>query len=498
MTETLLSMVDIDKRFPGVQALSKARLDLSAGEVLGLMGENGAGKSTLMNVLGGIYKPDGGRIFIDGEEVAISSVQDAQAHGIAFIHQELALEQHMTVAENIFLGREKKNRLRMVSQNRMNREAGKYLEIVGLTVRPQEKVMRLSTGQQQMLEIAKAFSLNARILVMDEPTSSLSEKEVRILFETIGALKKRGIGIIYISHKMQEIFELTDRVTVMRDGCYIGTMVTRETDTDHLVRMMVGRELDHYYVRTFNAPGPVMLEAKNVSSSSRVRDCSFKVRSGEILGFYGLVGAGRSELMQTVMGLDPITGGEVIVDGVRFTKPEPIRIQMKKMALVPESRKTQGLILGNTIKFNVTLAVLPRFIRRLRVNRRKETRLSNEAVRNFSIKSSSVKQRVINLSGGNQQKVVVAKWLLTEPRILIMDEPTRGIDVGAKAEIYSIMNDLVAKGMAIIMVSSELNEIINMCDRLVVMNEGKIVAELSHDEFEQDSILHYALGGAVK
>ena len=498
MAETLLSMVDIDKRFPGVQALSKARLDLAAGEVLGLMGENGAGKSTLMNVLGGIYKPDGGRIVIDGAEVSIEDVQDAQEHGIAFIHQELALEQHMTVAENIFLGREKKNRLRMVSQDRMNREARKYLDIVGLTVRPQEKVLRLSTGQQQMLEIAKAFSLNARILVMDEPTSSLSEKEVRILFETIGALKQRGIGIIYISHKMQEIFELTDRVTIMRDGCYIGTMTTRETDTDQLVRMMVGRELDHYYVRTFNQPGPVMLEARNITSGARVRDCSFKVHGGEILGFYGLVGAGRSELMQTVMGLDPIDGGEVIIDGARFTKPEPIRIQMKKLALVPESRKTQGLILGNTIQFNVSLAVLPRFIRHLRVDRRKEARLAAQAIRDFSIKASSIKQRVMNLSGGNQQKAVLAKWLLTEPRILIMDEPTRGIDVGAKAEIYSIMNDLVARGMAIIMVSSELNEIINMCDRLVIMNEGKIVAELDRKEFEQDLILHYALGGAAK
>jgi ribose transport system ATP-binding protein len=498
MAETLLSMVDIDKRFPGVQALNKARLDLEAGEVLGLMGENGAGKSTLMNVLGGIYKPDGGRILIDGVEVSITNVQDAQAHGIAFIHQELALEQHMTVAENIFLGREKKNRLHLVSQTHMNKEARKYLDIVGLAIRPQEKVLRLSTGQQQMLEIAKAFSLNARILVMDEPTSSLSEKEVRILFETIGALKKRGIGIIYISHKMQEIFELTDRVTVMRDGRYIGTVMTRETSSDQLVRMMVGRELDHYYVRTFNPPGPVMLEARNITSGTRVRDCSFKVHSGEILGFYGLVGAGRSELMQTIMGLDPIESGEVIIDGVHFTKPEPIRIQMKKLAMVPESRKTQGLILGNTIQFNVTLAVLPRFIRRLRVDRRKEARLAKQAVRDFSIKASSIKQRVINLSGGNQQKVVLAKWLLTEPRILIMDEPTRGIDVGAKAEIYSIMNDLVAKGMAIIMVSSELNEIINMCDRLMIMNEGKIVAELDRKEFEQDTILHYALGGAVK
>ena len=498
MPEALLRMTNIQKRFPGVQALTNACIELNAGEVVGLMGENGAGKSTLMNVLGGIHKPDAGQIWVDGKEVAINSVMDAQANGIAFIHQELAMEQHMTVAENIFLGREITNRFHLVSKNEMNRQARQYLDIVGLAIKPGTKVSRLSTGQQQMLEIAKAFALNSRIIVMDEPTSSLSEKEVQILFRTIRELRKRNIGIIYISHKMQEVFDLTDKVVVMRDGCYIATRDTAQTNADELVRLMVGRDLDSYYVRTFNTPGDVALEACHVCSGSRVQDCTFKARRGEIVGFYGLVGAGRSELMQALIGLDPMTGGSVTINGKTFTQPTPVRAQRQKLALVPESRKTQGLILSNTIKFNTTITVLGKFIRRLKVSYRKENELANNAVSSFSIKCSSPMQKVVNLSGGNQQKVVLAKWLLAEPQVLIMDEPTRGVDVGAKAEIYAIMNQLVAKGNAIVMVSSELNEIINMCDRLIIMHNGRIMAELSRTDFDQNTILHYALGGESK
>ncbi|MEG1515810.1 MAG: sugar ABC transporter ATP-binding protein [Clostridia bacterium] len=495
MPKKLLRMLDIDKRFPGVIALNKARFELESGEVVGLMGENGAGKSTLMNVLGGIYKPDGGKIYIDEEEVSIANVLDAQSKGIAFIHQELALEQHMTVAENIFLGRERKNAFHFVSRKMMNDEAQQYLDIVGLKVRPSDKVSRLSTGQQQMLEIAKAFSLKSKIIVMDEPTSSLSEKEVTILFDTIRDLKRRGIGIVYISHKMQEIFDLTDKVVVMRDGCYIDTRLTSETTSAELVGMMVGRELDSYYMRTFNEPGDVVLEAHNISSGKRVKNCSFTLRNGEILGFYGLVGAGRSELMQTIMGLDPMTDGNIVINGTVLSKPQPIRMQMQKLALVPESRKTQGLILKDSITTNVTLPILHLFISKLRVNHKKETELANHAVSEFNIKTPSIKQKVLNLSGGNQQKAVLAKWILTDPKILIMDEPTRGIDVGAKAEIYAIMNEFVKHDRAIIMVSSELNEIINMCDRLCIMCDGAIIATVDRKDFEQDKVLHYALGG---
>ncbi|MDD3212576.1 MAG: sugar ABC transporter ATP-binding protein [Eubacteriales bacterium] len=498
MPEALLCMRNIEKQFPGVKALTNANIELHSGEVLGLMGENGAGKSTLMNILGGIHKPDNGQILIDGREVSINNVIDAQSNGIAFIHQELAMEQHLTVAENIFLGREITNRFHLVSKSEMNRQAGKYLDIVGLNISPDTKVGRLSTGQQQMLEIAKAFSLNSRIIVMDEPTSSLSEKEVEILFRTVRDLKKRNMGIIYISHKMQEIFDLTDRVVVMRDGQYINTKVTAETTPDELVRMMVGRDLESYYVRTFNTPGEVALEARDVSSGARVKHCSFSARKGEILGFYGLVGAGRSELMQTLLGLDPITSGSVTVNGKTFERPTPVKMQRQKLALVPESRKTEGLFLNNTIKFNTTIAVLGRFIKRLRVNYKKENDLSEQAIHDFSIKCSSSMQRIVNLSGGNQQKVVLAKWLLAKPQVLIMDEPTRGVDVGAKAEIYAIMNQLVANGNAIIMVSSELNEVINMCDRLVIMSDGRIVTELDRPDFDQNTILHYALGGETR
>lgn len=495
MPEPLLRMIDIKKRFPGVQALSNAHLELFSGEILGLMGENGAGKSTLMNILGGVYEPDGGRILIDDKEVIIHNVLEAQKLGIAFIHQELAMVKHLTVAENIFLGREKLDRFRMVSRREMNSQARPFLETVGLVIDPKEKVFHLSTGQQQLLEIAKAFSLNARIIVMDEPTSSLSEKEVETLFQTIRQLKQKGIGIIYISHKMQEIFDLTDRVTIMRDGSYIGSSVTKETNPAELVELMVGRELENYYIRTFNSPGDIILNVEGIRTNSNVQNCSFHLRQGEILGFYGLIGAGRSELMNAIMGLDPILEGKISVWGKEVLKNNPKLMLKNRVALVPESRKTQGLILEHSIRFNSTIAILDKFISRLKVDKKKEKEFANKAIKNFSIRCSSPLQKCLNLSGGNQQKVVLAKWLLAIPKILIMDEPTRGIDVGAKAEIYSIMNELVSEGNAIIMVSSELNEIINMCDRLLIMRQGSIVAELAREQFDQDVILRFALGG---
>ena len=347
-----------------------------------------------------------------------------------------------------------------------------------------------------MVEIAKAFSLNARIIVMDEPTSSLSEKEVEILFKTIRDLKRRNIGVIYISHKMSEIFELTDRITVMRDGTYIGTKNTSETNEDELIRMMVGRELGNYYVRTFNEPGAVALEVRHISAGKQVKDCSFQLHKGEILGFYGLIGAGRSELMQAIMGLDKRDSGEIELFGHRHDNITPLESQKLGMALVPESRKTQGLILDNTVAFNTTLAVLDQFIKNLVVNFKVEREIVENGVKSMNIKTPSITQRVGNLSGGNQQKVVLAKWLATNPKILILDEPTRGIDVGAKAEIYKIINDLAAQGIAIIMISSELNEVMNMCDRMAVMREGEIAGFLDHQDFSQDLILKYALGGS--
>jgi len=490
-------MKDIMKTFPGVKALDNAQLTLYEGEVLGLLGENGAGKSTLMNVLGGIYRPDSGEIRIDGQDARIDNVVAAQNLGIAFIHQEIALVPYLSVAENIFLGRERMT-AGMVDKNKMYREARQWLEMVGLDVNPATMVNSLSIGRQQMVEIAKACSLNMKLMIMDEPTSSLSEKEVELLFAMINRLKEKNIGIIYISHKLSEIFAITNRVCVMRDGGYVGTVITQESSQAELVQMMVGRELSSYYVRSFNEPGEVVLEARNINSGSRVIDCSFQVRKKEILGFYGLVGAGRSELIKAVMGLYPRDSGSVFLKGKDVSKLSTMKIQERGLALVPENRKLEGLILKNTIQFNISVSVLGKFIKKLRVNTKKEKAIVDKGIADLNIKTPSRDQTVSNLSGGNQQKVVLAKWLASNPDVLILDEPTRGVDVGAKAEIYSIMNNLAAGGMAIIMISSEMPEIINMCDRILIMSEGRIRGNLDRSEFEQQKILHYAVAEGIK
>ncbi len=470
MPKVLVEMKNIMKTFPGVKALDNAELTLYEGEVLGLLGENGAGKSTLMNVLGGIYKPDEGEIKVDGQEVKIENVTAAQNLGIAFIHQEIALVPYLSVAENIFLGRERMT-AGMVDKKKMYEEAKQWLDMVGLDVNPATLVCYLSIGKQQMVEIAKACSLNMKLMIMDEPTSSLSENEVELLFHMIRRLKEKNIGIIYISHKLSEIFTITDRVCVMRDGSYVGVIVTKESDQAELVRMMVGRELNNYYVRSFNEPGEVILRAENINAGSRVIDCDFQVRRGEILGFYGLVGAGRSELIKAVLGLYPRDSGKVLLKGEDVSNLPTMKIQERGLALVPENRKLEGLILKNSIKFNMSISVLNRFIKNFNVNAKKEKSIVDKGIQDLNIKTPSRDQMACNLSGGNQQKVVLAKWLASNPEVLILDEPTRGVDVGAKAEIYSIMNDLAAEGMAIIMISSEMPEIINMCDRIAVMSD---------------------------
>lgn len=492
MPKVVVEMKNIEKSFPGVHALDNAQLTLYKGEILGLLGENGAGKSTLMNVLGGVYQADSGKIIIDGEEVHLENVVDARDHGIAFIHQEIALVPYLTVAENIFLGRELRTH-GMVDKAKMNKEAKKWLEKIGLKVNPAEVVSHLSIAVQQMVEIVKACSLNMKVLIMDEPTSSLSENEVNTLFSTVRALKEQGIGIIYISHKLSEIYEITDRVCIMRDGGYVDTVITKNTSDHELVAKMVGREINNYYVRTYNSPGDVILDVKNISYGKRLHDCSFKVRRGEIVGFYGLVGAGRSELLKAVMGLYPKDSGTVIFRNEDITHLNTLKIQHKGMAIVPENRKLEGLILKNTVGFNISIGTVHKFINHLHVNRKVEDKIINEEVKTLDIKTPSVNQLVANLSGGNQQKVVLAKWLAVKPDLLILDEPTRGIDVGAKAEIYSIMNGLVAQGMAIVMISSEMPETVNMCDRIFVMSEGCIRGELSKEEFAQEKILNLAM-----
>ncbi|MDR3342972.1 MAG: sugar ABC transporter ATP-binding protein [Treponema sp.] len=488
----LLEMEHIKKEFPGVQALKDVSFQLRAGEVHALLGENGAGKSTLIKILGGIYPANSGAIRINGTPVTIASVQDAQKNGVSVIHQELVLVPHMTVAENIFLGREPTAPNRAVDFKKMNAEARGILDSFELDILPDGEVSSLTIAQQQMVEIIKALSFNARILVMDEPTSSLSEKDVGFLFDTIRKLKKNQVGIVYISHRMSELKRITDRITVIRDGEYIGTKETATATNDELIAMMVGRKLTNYYTRTYGEPGDPVLEVRNLSDGKLLKNVSFELRRGEILGFAGLVGAGRSEVMKCVFGIDPCIEGEILVDGkpVRISNPEAA--MRLGIALVPESRKTEALFPEQSVMFNITIKALKAFIRGLLVDTDKELAITKEYVDTMAIKTPSYAQTVGNLSGGNQQKAVIGRWLATKPRILILDEPTRGVDVGAKAEIYAIMNELVKQGVSIIMISSELPEVINMGDRVIVMSGGKITACLPREDLSQEKIMQYA------
>jgi len=491
-TDNILEMISIDKSFPGVHALKDVSFSLRAGEVHALLGENGAGKSTLINVLGGIYKSDSGSILINGNKTTIKSVKDARANGIAVIHQELVLVPEMSIAENIFLGREPKTRHNTVDRKAMVTQAQVILESVGLQISAKNSIKSLSIAQQQLIEISKALSLNAKILVMDEPTSSLSDAEVETLFTIINKLKTQGVGIIYVSHKMSELFAITDRITVMRDGAYIDTKTTKETDQDTLVFLMVGRELENYYTLTEKEPGKTALEVRNLNREKVFTDISFSVKEKEILGFAGLIGAGRSELMRAIIGLDRYDNGQVLLYGREEKKLTSTKSQKKGLVLVPEDRKSQGLVLGNTVLFNLTLAVLRKFIHAIFVDRKKERQISHEGFESLRIKAYGPQQTVGTLSGGNQQKVLIGKWLATDPKILILDEPTRGVDVGTKSEIYTIIDNIAAQGVAVILVSSELNEIMNMCDRVIVMAGGKIVGELDKADLSQESIMRLA------
>ena len=431
--ELVLEMREIDKIFPGVHALKKVNFELRKGEVHALLGENGAGKSTLINVLGGVYPIDGGQILIDGQPVVIRQIKDAQQLGIAIIHQELVLVPHMTVAENIFMGREPRTKLGTVDKKKMFRDAQEAIDAVGLCCSATDLVCKLSVAQQQLVEIAKALSYNAKIVVMDEPTSSLMTREVDILFDTIRKLRAKGVSIIYISHRMSEFFEIADRITVMRDGEYVTTRDVEQTNTDELVFLMVGRKLENYYTRTYNKPGETVLEVSGLSQKSTgLEDINFSLRKGEILGFSGLVGAGRSELMRCIVGIEKYDSGEIRLFGEPAGPMNTAQAQKKGLVMVPEDRKQQGLILLNSVGFNLTISVLESFIGLGVVNKCAENEIIERHIRALNIKTPSARQKVGNLSGGNQQKVLMGKWLATNPKILILDEPTRGVDVGAK------------------------------------------------------------------
>ncbi len=487
----LLEMKGICKSFPGVKALQNVSLQVKAGEVHALLGENGAGKSTLIKVLGGIYHAEEGEIYIDGQKTVIDGVVAARHAGVSIVHQELVLVPYMTVAENIFLGREPGTKLN-VNRRQMSEEAQKLLDAYDMNINADTLVEKLTIAQQQMVEIVKAISFQSKILVMDEPTSSISDKEVNFLFETMRTLTAKGVGIIYISHKMSELEQICDRVTVMRDGETVGTRVVKETTKDDLIAMMVGRELTNYYTRDFLTPGEVVLKCEHISDGKMAKDVSFELRKGEIVGFAGLVGAGRSETMKAIFGLSPNASGDVYVEGKKVTIKTPVDALKHGIALVPENRKEEGLYAVQSVRFNSTIEVLGSFIRHLHVNGAKEEEITQKYIDMMATKTPSQEQLIGNLSGGNQQKVIIGRWLATDPKILILDEPTRGVDVGAKAEIYAIMNELVKQGMSIIMISSELPEIINMSDRVYVMYDGHVTGCLSHEEATQESVMQLA------
>lgn len=487
-----LQMTGISKRFHGVQALQKVDFSAELGQVTALVGENGAGKSTLMKILAGIHKRDEGEILLNGQPVKIDSPLAAMHNGISVIHQELNVLPNLSIAENIFVGREKKKGL-FVDSDYYRQRTLELLKQVDLNVDPNTEARYLSTAQKQMVEILRAISSEAKIVVMDEPTSSLTKRETDVLFKIIRTLKQNNVGIIYISHRMEEIMELADRVVVFRDGRRVGALDRTELSENAIINMMVGRELNEIFAKRPAPIGDVVLEAKGLSVGY-VRDVSFQVRAGEILGFSGLVGAGRSETMRLIFGVDKMDAGEVWMEGKKLDIRSSGDAISAGIALVPEDRKEQALILGMDIRENISLAILKKLRNGMFVDGQQQSDLAENYVKELRVATPSIRQRVKNLSGGNQQKVVLAKWLASKPKVLILDEPTRGIDVGAKQEIYSLMSDLAAQGMAIIMVSSELPEILGMSDRIVVMHEGRVKGELKREEATQERIMQMAIG----
>ncbi|MBQ3423792.1 MAG: sugar ABC transporter ATP-binding protein [Clostridia bacterium] len=493
MTEApYLRMTGISKRFHGVQALQKVDFEAGLGQVTALVGENGAGKSTLMKILAGIHRRDEGEIWLGGREMRLESPLAAMHSGISVIHQELNVLPNLSIWENIFVGQTPKKGM-FIDRNTCIRRTEELLGQVSLNVSPTTEARYLSTAQKQMVEILRAIAFDARIVVMDEPTSSLTRRETDVLFGIIRALKKRGIGIIYISHRMEEIMDLADRVVVLRDGRRVGALTREEMTEKKIISMMVGRELTEIFAKRPAPIGEVVLEARGLSLGF-VRNVSFSVRAGEILGFSGLVGAGRSETMRMIFGIDRRDAGEIFMHGKPLNIRYPRDAIDAGIALVPEDRKEQALILGMDIRGNVSLAILRQLRDGMFVNDGRQDELTRKYVDELHVATPSIRQKVKNLSGGNQQKVVLAKWMAAKPEVLILDEPTRGIDVGAKQEIHSLMSDLAGRGVAIIMISSEMPEILGMSDRIVVMHEGRVKGELTRSEASQERIMQMAIG----
>lgn len=493
MGDVILEMKNITKEFPGVKALSDVHFDLRAGEVHALMGENGAGKSTLMKVLTGIYSRDAGEITFLGKPVDFRNTTESLAAGISMVHQELNTMNHLTVAQNIFVGREPKKGI-FIDDEKMVRDSQALFDRLNVRINPRERMGELTVGKQQMCEIAKAISHEAKMIIFDEPSAALTEAEIDELFAVIRALREQNIGMIYITHRMDEVGMITDRVTVMRDGEYVGTKDTKELTKDELIKMMVGRVVyeapkSHSEVA---ADAPVVLEVRHLNAGRMVQDISFKLRKGEILGFSGLMGAGRTETARAIFGADPKESGEIFVNG----KPVDIRCPedavRNGIGYLSEDRKRYGVLTGLSVTENTTMAALNKFCPRLFIDRAAEAEVTERYVEALNTKTPSIHQQLKKLSGGNQQKVVIAKWLTADSEILIFDEPTRGIDVGAKSEIYELMTELIKQGKSIIMVSSELTEILRMSDRILVMCEGRLTGELDIAEATQERIMHFA------
>ena len=488
-TDYLVEMKGISKSFGGVHALSKMNFQLKAGEIHALIGENGAGKSTLMKILSGAYTADEGTIFVEGEPVKISSPKSSKEQGISVIYQEFMLAPDLTVAENIFIDRLSK-RGGIVNWNELNANASEILKEIGFEqIDPKTKVKELSVAYRQIVEICKSLSRNVKILVLDEPSAVLTFNEIKKLFLLLRKLRDKGMGIIYISHRLEELFELCSNITVMRDGCYVGTYAANEIDKQGLIEKMVGRELKVLFPERTSNIGDTVLEVKNISAGKMVQNVSFSLKKGEVLGFSGLVGAGRSETMRAIFGADPIKSGTIIYKGKEIRFKNPTEAVKNKIGYLPEDRKLQGVILDMPIKDNVTLATLKKISKKGIINHKREKDMVSEILKEITAKYGKMEDHVDSLSGGNQQKIALAKWLAAECEVIILDEPTRGVDVGAKSEIYKNINRLAESGVAIIMISSEMDEILHMSDRIVVMHHGRVTGELEKKDFTDVNVM---------
>lgn len=492
-----IEMRGIDKLFGSNQVLKQAGFTLESGEVHALMGENGAGKSTLMKILTGVYTKDAGTVLVDGKEVNYKNPQEAEKAGIVFIYQELNVMFDLTVEENLFMGKEIHGKFGICDKKAMQKKAQEALNILGVNISPKTVMAELSVGQQQMVEICKALMADAKVIIMDEPTAALTQSETVALFKVIESLRKRGVSMVYISHRMEEIFELCDRITVLRDGSYIGVKNIPETNMNEIVKMMIGREIGERYPSRNVKIGKEVLKVKELTRKGTFHDVNFSVRAGEVLGVSGLMGAGRTEIMQAIFGNLSYESGTIEIDGKEVKISNPRQAMEHGIGFITEDRKTEGLMLDKSIRENISLCNLRRISKSSVISREAEKNMVAEAIKDLHIKCFGSYHECNNLSGGNQQKVVLAKWILTNPKILILDEPTRGVDIGAKKEIYSIINKLAAQGVAIIMVSSELPEVLGMSDNIMVVREGEVRGIISYEEANQERVMTLATGGTI-